>query len=72
MRDGAAGLAMVRLDDPLVMLMDHDPPSVDGRKTTMQLKASTNTRDIPVSAVSSHTMPEGRRRAMAAGCNALV
>lgn len=62
---------MVRVDEPLKMLMDHDPPIVDGRKTTMRWKASTNSRDIPVITVLSHAQPEERRRAIAAGCDAL-
>ena len=69
-RDGAAGLAMAQSALPSVILMDLDLPIVDGWEATRRLKASPDTRGIPVIAVSSYAMPEDRRRALDAGCNA--
>jgi len=69
-RDGAEGLAMARSSSPSVILMDLDLPVVDGWEATRRLKASADTRTIPVIAVSSYAMAEDRRRAMDAGCTA--
>ncbi len=69
-RDGAEGLAMARTEHPAVILMDLDLPIVDGWEATRRLKASPDTRPIPVIAVSSYAMPEDKKRAMEAGCSA--
>jgi CheY-like chemotaxis protein len=69
-RDGAAGVAMARSALPSVILMDLDLPIVDGWEATRRLKASPDTSGIPIIAVSSFSMPEDRRRAIEAGCNA--
>ncbi len=68
-RDGVAGIAMARTEDPALILMDLDLPIVDGWEATRMLKASPRTAHIPVIAVSSHAMSEDRRRAIAAGCD---
>ncbi|MDX1400949.1 MAG: response regulator [Kiloniellales bacterium] len=67
-RDGATGLSMAQSENPAVILMDLDLPVVDGWEATRKLKASPETRHIPVIAVSSYAMVEDRRRAIEAGC----
>jgi len=67
-RDGAIGLSMARSERPSVILMDLDLPIVDGWEATRLLKASPDTRHIPVIAVSSYAMHEDRRRAIEVGC----
>jgi CheY-like chemotaxis protein len=69
-RDGAVGMAIAKSALPSVILMDLDLPIVDGWEATRRLKASPDTSRIPVIAVSSYAMPEARRRAIEAGCNA--
>ena len=68
-RDGVAGIAMARSEEPALILMDLDLPIVNGWEATRMLKTSPRTAHIPVIAVSSHAMLEDRRRALAAGCD---
>jgi CheY-like chemotaxis protein len=49
--------------------MDLDLPVVDGWEATRRLKASDETRHIPVIAVSSYAMVSDRKAAIAAGCD---
>jgi two-component system, cell cycle response regulator DivK len=67
--DGEEGMARAKSDAPALILMDLSLPVLDGWEATRRLKASAETRDIPVIALSSHTMPGDREAAMAAGCD---
>ncbi len=68
-KDGEEGIAMARSEAPSLILMDLDLPVVDGWEATRRLKASDETRHIPVIAVSAYAMVSDRERAMAAGCD---
>ena len=68
-KDGEVGLAMARSEAPSLILMDLDLPVVDGWEATRRLKASDETRHIPVVAVSAYAMASDRRRALDAGCD---
>lgn len=67
--DGEEGVARAQSDAPALILMDLSLPVLDGWEATRRLKASAETRDIPVIALSSHTMPGDREAALAAGCD---
>ena len=58
-----------RSDAPALILMDLSLPVLDGWEATRRLKASAETRDIPVIALSSHAMAGDREAALAAGCD---
>jgi two-component system, cell cycle response regulator DivK len=66
--DGEQGIAMAQSEKPDLILMDLRIPVVDGWEATRRLKASSETRSIPVIALSAHAMPGDRERALAAGC----
>ena len=68
-KNGEEGLAKVRSEDPAVILMDLDLPVLDGWEATRRLKASDETRHIPVIAVSAYAMIGDRKRAFDAGCD---
>jgi CheY-like chemotaxis protein len=71
-KNGEEGLAKVRSEDPAVIaviLMDLDLPVLDGWEATRRLKASDETRHIPVIAVSAYAMISDRKRAFDAGCD---
>jgi CheY-like chemotaxis protein len=68
-RDGQSGIAMAASDSPALILMDLSLPVMDGWEATRQLKSATETRHIPVIALSAHSMAGDREKALAAGCD---
>jgi CheY-like chemotaxis protein len=68
-KDGEEGIAMVRSETPALILMDLDLPVLDGWEATRRLKASDETRHIPIIAVSAYAMVSDRQQAFAAGCD---
>jgi two-component system, cell cycle response regulator DivK len=67
--DGESGVESARIDRPDLILMDLSLPGVDGWEATRRLKASPETRSIPVIALSAHAMEGDREKAVAAGCD---
>ncbi|MDH3671727.1 MAG: response regulator [Gammaproteobacteria bacterium] len=68
-RDGEEGVAKARHESPALIIMDLSLPGLDGWSATSQLKASPETRDIPIIALSAHALSGDRESAIAAGCD---
>lgn len=66
--DAREGLAMARSESPDVILMDMNLPGRDGWGATRQLKAASQTRTIPVIAITAHAMEGDREKALDVGC----
>jgi CheY-like chemotaxis protein len=66
--DGKTGVAMVKAEKPDLVLMDINMPEMDGWEATRQIKAATGDESPPVIALSEHSMPGDRERALGAGC----
>ena len=67
--DGEKGCEMAAAERPDIILMDLEMPVVDGWEATRRLRSNPQTRDIPVIALSAHTLAGERERGLAAGCN---
>ena len=67
--DGELGIAMAKSEAPDLILMDMSLPVMDGWEATRALKASDETRHIPVIALTAHAMSTDRDKAMEAGCD---
>jgi two-component system cell cycle response regulator DivK len=67
--DGEDGVKKARWETPDLILMDRSLPVVDGWEETRRLKASPDTRAIPVLALTAHAISGDRERAIDAGCD---
>ena len=67
--DGEEGLSKAESEAPNLILMDMSLPGIDGWEATRRLKASAQTQNIPIIALTAHAMTDDRDKALAAGCN---
>ena len=67
--NGRDGVSAARLQKPDLILMDLGMPEMDGWAAAQKLKADEGTKRIPLYALSAHTLPAERKRALEAGCD---
>lgn len=67
-RTGQKGLELAQSLQPALIIMDLILPDIDGWQVTRNLKANSETRHIPVIALSANATTHDREAAIAAGC----
>ncbi|NWG06644.1 MAG: response regulator [Chloroflexi bacterium] len=67
--NGRDGVDAARLQKPDLILMDLGLPEMDGWNAAEKLKTDELTKSIPLYALTAHTLPLERRRALLAGCD---
>lgn len=66
--NGSDGIRMARTEAPDVILMDLNMPDIDGWEATRLLKESSDTKHLPIIALTAHETAGNRERLIAAGC----
>ena len=67
--DGKSALAVARVAQPDLILMDLSLPKLDGWETTRQLRLMPETAAIPIIALSAHALSDDSDKAISAGCD---
>ena len=67
--DGREAFDLAMKTKPDMILMDLGMPEMDGWIATEKLKSHEATKSIPLYALTAHTLPIERKRALEAGCD---
>ena len=67
--DGKQGVEMAQAGTYDLVLMDMSLPEIDGWEATRQLRATDETQNLPIIALTAHAMAGDREKALEAGCN---
>jgi len=70
--NGRDGVDAARLQKPDLILMDLGMPEMDGWEATEKIKSDPLTQAITLIAITAHTLPRDRFRALQAGCDGYV
>jgi two-component system, cell cycle response regulator DivK len=70
--NGLAGIETARREKPDVMVMDLSMPMLDGWHAARQIRGDPDLKDIPLIAVTAHTLPGDRRKALDSGFNSYI
>ena len=67
--NGKEALEKVVAEKPDLILMDLTMPELDGWEATRRLKASSDTKDIPLIVLTAHVLKSDRDGAFEVGCD---
>ena len=67
--NGKEALEKVAAEKPDLILMDLTMPELDGWEATRRLKASNDTKDIPLIVLTAHVLKSDRDGAFEVGCD---
>jgi len=70
--NGRDGVDAARLQKPDLILMDLGMPEMDGWIAAEKLKSDEATKSIALYALTAHTLPRDKYRALQAGCDGYV
>jgi two-component system, cell cycle response regulator DivK len=68
-KNGKEGVATAIAEKPDLIMMDFMMPEMDGWEATRILRASSETKEIPIIAVTAMVHPSDVRSCIEAGCN---
>jgi len=66
---GREAIDMLKKERPDLILMDLSLPEMDGWTATELIKSDPETKHIPIIALTAHTLPGDRKRALDVGCD---
>lgn len=67
--DGGQGVSLAKSEKPDLILMDMSLPVLDGWQATKQIRATPETKSIPIIALTAHAMASDEERAREAGAD---
>ena len=70
--NGRDGVDAARKQKPDLILMDMALPEMDGWDATQRIREDPQTKHIPMVALTVHTLPRERKRALDAGVDAYI
>ena len=70
--NGRDGVDAARLQMPDLIIMDMSMPEMDGWDATTRIKKDSKTKHIPLVALTVHTLPADRKRALDAGVDSYL
>jgi CheY-like chemotaxis protein len=68
-RNGTEALSRAKEDEPELILMDIQMPTMDGLEATRRIRADAELKAIPIIALTALAMPHDRERCLDAGAN---
>lgn len=70
--DGLEGIALARVKQPQLILMDINLPNMDGQEITTRLRGLPHFANTPIVALTANNSPGSRERALVAGCTGFL
>ncbi len=70
--DGLTGLNLARQELPDMLLLDLTIPELDGWQVATEIKNNPATANMCVVALTAHTLPGDRKRALDSGCDGYI